>query len=102
MDLKGNDVQHLVFSVLVRPRLKGSLMVWSLNNYSLYYSPFSGLLHSWINPKKKKELHWTCEMKNVPFAVFTNWIDLIWEWPNENIPQLDWNVINIESGGSWP
>lgn len=27
MDLKGNDVQHLVFSVFVRPRLKGSLMV---------------------------------------------------------------------------
>lgn len=49
VDLKDHDK---VFSVLLRPGLKGPLMVQSFNNYSLYYSLFSGLLRPWINPKK--------------------------------------------------
>lgn len=80
--LKGNDAHHLVFSVCVRPCLKGSLMVWGLNNYS----PFIGLLHS------KNGGAWNCEMKNGPFAAFTNWIDLRAGWPNESIPQLNWRT----------
>lgn len=41
--LKDNEVRRFAFAVHVRPRLKGFLVVGSSNNYSMYYSLYSGL-----------------------------------------------------------
>lgn len=40
-------------------------------------------------------------MTNAPFASFSNWIGSVRGAPDGIITQLNWNVINIKSGGAW-